>query len=416
MIRTCLCIVMLAGAFAFSSGICAGEEPKSDGRTAAEELNWRLGAQAYTFRRMTFFEAVDIISELGMKYVEMYPGQRVSKDIDARTQPGMSGEVMDKIKAKLKSSGVELVNYGVAPLPGDEEKCRYIFEWAQKMGIETIAAESDPTDLPMIDKLAQEFGINVALHNHPKASRASQYWHPDRVLDACKGLSKRIGACVDTGHWVRSGLDPVEALRKLEGRIIALHFKDLKKGRDVPWGTGECNAEAMLAELKRQGFEGVFSMEYESHWTREDLAECVKFFHARCEKLAGKAVWPGGGREAGAIALLRNDGILLMTQGAHHSLGAWVLRQALIDRKDLKTLLKEQKEPFLYPEYDWEQKGFTGRTTVANGLVPFKGQWMLYYGAADTDLARAEAALARAAAPRSGLEDALTPNDFRKET
>ena len=130
----------------------------------------------------------------------------------------------------------------------------------------------------------------------------------------------------------------------------------------------------------------------------------------------GKAVWPGGGREAGAIALLRNDGILLMTQGAHHSLGAWVLRQALIDRKDLKTLLKEQKEPFLYPEYDWEQKGFTGRTTVANGLVPFKGQWMLYYGAADTDLARAEAALARAAAPRSGLEDALTPNDFRKET
>jgi len=115
MIRICLCIVMLAGAFAFPSGICAGEEPKSDGRTASEELNWRLGAQAYTFRRMTFFEAVDILSDLGMKYVEMYPRQRVSKDIDARTQPGMSGEVMDKIKAKLKSSGVELVNYGVAP-------------------------------------------------------------------------------------------------------------------------------------------------------------------------------------------------------------------------------------------------------------------------------------------------------------
>ena len=86
----------------------------------------------------------------------------------------------------------------------------------------------------------------------------------------------------------------------------------------------------------------------------------------------GKAVW-GGSREAGAIALLREDGILLMTQGAHHSLGAWTLRQALIDRNDLRTVLKEPKEPFLYPEYDWEKKGFTGHTTVANGLVPFKG-------------------------------------------
>ncbi|MCX6925066.1 MAG: glycoside hydrolase family 130 protein [Verrucomicrobia bacterium] len=96
-----------------------------------------------------------------------------------------------------------------------------------------------------------------------------------------------------------------------------------------------------------------------------------------------KAVWPGGGREAGAIALLRKDGILLMTQGAHTTLGAWVLRQALIDRSDLRTVLKEQQEPFLYPEFDWEKNGFTGNTTVANALVPFKGKWWLYYGGAD---------------------------------
>ena len=72
-----------------------------------------------------------------------------------------------------------------------------------------------------------------------------------------------------------------------------------------------------------------------------------------------------------------------MTQGWHNSLGAWVLRQALIDGKDLKTVLKEQQEPFLHPEYDWEKNGFTDHTTVANGMVLFKGQWLLYYGAAD---------------------------------
>jgi predicted GH43/DUF377 family glycosyl hydrolase len=97
---------------------------------------------------------------------------------------------------------------------------------------------------------------------------------------------------------------------------------------------------------------------------------------------AGKSVW-GGSHEAGALALLREDGILLMFQGPHPSLGAWTLRQALIGRNDFTTVLEEQQQPFLYPEHDWEKKGFTGYTTVANGLVRFKGQWLLYYGAAD---------------------------------
>jgi len=103
---------------------------------------------------------------------------------------------------------------------------------------------------------------------------------------------------------------------------------------------------------------------------------------------AGKSVW-GGSHEAGALALLREDGILLMVQGGHASLGAWTLRQALIDRNDLTTVLKYQKQPFLFPEHDWEKQGFTGHTTVSNGLVCFKSQWLLYYGAADRVIALA---------------------------
>jgi predicted GH43/DUF377 family glycosyl hydrolase len=98
---------------------------------------------------------------------------------------------------------------------------------------------------------------------------------------------------------------------------------------------------------------------------------------------SGKSVWPGGGREAGAIALLRDDGILIMTQGGPSPLGGWVLWQALLDRKDITKALKQQKEPFLWPEHKWEIEGMTGYTTVANTLVPFRGKWFLYYGAAD---------------------------------
>jgi sugar phosphate isomerase/epimerase len=83
---------------------------------------------------------------------------------------------------------------------------------------------------------------------------------------------------------MRSGLDPVEQLRKLQGHIISLHFKDLNKlgegAHDVPWGTGKGNVKAMLEELHRQGFQGVFAIEYEHNWTSSlpEIAECVKYF------------------------------------------------------------------------------------------------------------------------------------------
>lgn len=269
------------------------KKPAATGADDAEKIGWRLGAQAWTFRRGTFFEAVDRIAALGMKYVEMYPGQRVGKDIKAGTTANMSPEVMAKIQAKLKASGVKLVVWGVAGLPGDEAGCRKVFEWARKMGIEVITTEPAPKALPMLDKLCKEYGLKIALHNHPKPSR---YWSPDVVLAACKGLSNRIGACADTGHWARSGLDPIECLKKLQGRVVSFHFKDLSKkargGRDVPWGTGACDAAGMLAEMRRRGFKGIFSMEYEARWTMDDLAKCVTFFHAQAAKLA--AVKPAG--------------------------------------------------------------------------------------------------------------------------
>ena len=101
----------------------------------------------------------------------------------------------------------------------------------------------------MLDKLCEEYDLKLAIHDHPKPTR---YWNPDFVLRVCRDRSHRIGACADTGHWMRSGLNPVECLKKLEGRLISFHFKDLNKAggdaHDVPWGTGACNVPAMLAE------------------------------------------------------------------------------------------------------------------------------------------------------------------------
>ena len=124
----------------------------------------------------------------------------------------LPADARNDIKKKLGDSGVKLVNYGVCNLSKKEDDSRRVFDFAKDMGIETLVSEPTEDSMEMLDKLCEEYGINIAIHNHPKPSH---YWNPDTLLNACKGRSKRIGACADTGHWVRSGLNPLESLKKI---------------------------------------------------------------------------------------------------------------------------------------------------------------------------------------------------------
>ena len=141
----------------------------------------------------------------------------------------------------------------------------------------------------MVEKLCKEFNIKVAIHEHKKPNR---YWDPEFVLAAIKGRGPLMGACADVGHWVRSGLDPVECLKKLDGHVLAVHFKDLAEKdpntHDVPWGTGVCNCRGLLEELKRQHFHGAICVEYEYNWLHSspEIAQSVAFFNSACAQLA----------------------------------------------------------------------------------------------------------------------------------
>lgn len=255
-------------------------------KSPAEKLGWKLGSQAYTFRVFTFAEALDKINKLGLEYVEAYPGQEIGSGIEGTMKYDMDADTRQKVKDLLKSKGIKLAAYGVVS-GENEEEWKKIFDFARDMGIEVITSEPRPEDLDMVNKMAGEHNVKVALHNHPKPSH---YWNPDTVLEAVKGR-ENIGACADVGHWVRSGLNPVESLKELEGHIISLHFKDLnekaREAHDVPWGTGVSNVEAMLKELKRQGFQGLFSIEYEHNWENSvpEIAQSVKYFNKVAKKL-----------------------------------------------------------------------------------------------------------------------------------
>jgi len=284
--RTIIIIILLV----FVISMCSEVKVWADN---VENENWRLGVQAWSFNRFTFYEAVEKTKALGLRYIEAYPGQRISKEKgNARFDHNMSSEMKAEVLQKLRDAGVKLVNYGVVALPNNETECRKVFDFARDMGIETIVSEPPEDAFDLLDKLCQEYKISVAIHNH---ANPTHYWNPDTVLKVCEGRSKWLGACPDTGHWVRSGINPVEALKKLEGRILSLHLKDMNEfgsldAHCVPWGTGKADIKAILAELHRQNFKGVFSIEYEYNWENSlpEMQQCVEYFNKVASELKSK--------------------------------------------------------------------------------------------------------------------------------
>jgi sugar phosphate isomerase/epimerase len=276
-------------------------------QTAGDQLGWKLAMHSYTLNKFSIDDAIDKTADIGIKYMS------VSGSINL-TQPGgtfktiptpsLSSEDFAKIQAHMKARGIDptFVNCGVLHPVADEKKSRPMFEALKRMGIDTMVCEPEAKtmdDLPKVmdtvEKLAKEYNIKIAIHNHPKPNF---YWNPQTVLTAVKDRGPLLGDCADVGHWKRSGLDTVECLKEMEGHIITLHFKDLVKGaaptenglHDVPWGTGTSNAKGMLEELKRQHFHGAFCIEYEYHWENStpEIAKCVKWFNDTCAELVAE--------------------------------------------------------------------------------------------------------------------------------
>jgi len=281
-IRTVLVIL----AFALAGIAAKGETDSS----AADSLGWQLTLHARTFQRFPLFEAMDKTAALGIKYMSLSAGIKLEGTNTVQVID-LSDDQIQSIKKHAEAKGLTFVNAYVS-LPADEAQCRKAFDFARKLGIDILVGEPDPDALDTVEKLCREYNIRVAIHDHPKPSH---YWNPQNVLDAIKGRSPLLGACADTGHWVRSGLDPVECLKTLQGHVFVLHFKDLnaksRNAHDVPWGTGVGQCKAMMEELKRQGFHGAFCIEYEYHWetSTPEVADCVKFFNSTCAELAAPA-------------------------------------------------------------------------------------------------------------------------------
>jgi sugar phosphate isomerase/epimerase len=226
-----------------------------------------MAVQCYSFRNFTFMETLQKIKDLGLTHVQPYVGQRFSSDQpDVVFDHSLSPENIERVLSRLKELGLAMSGYGVVNFENNEESMRKVFDFARKMQIPTIVSEPDFENFDLLEKMVRKYRIQIAIHNHPGPAK---YSLPEDVLARVEGRDDRIGGCGDTGHWMRTSIGPVEALRKLEGRLIDVHLKDLSEfgetsARDVPYGQGKADIRAILAELTRQNYAGFITIEYES--------------------------------------------------------------------------------------------------------------------------------------------------------
>lgn len=251
--------------------------------------DWKLGVAMYTFHTMSFPEALAKVDSAGIDYIEGMTFHKAGADQKDTLISKLSPAGVVKLKKMADDRGIKIESIYIG---GGKTIDSWVkeFDIAKQLGVKFVTSEPPVKMWDSIDSLAGVYGMKVAIHEHWKG--VSAYWHPDSVLAAIKG-HPNFGACADLGHWPKSGIDPVDGVKKLSGHIIAIHLKDIAafndpKLKDVTVGTGVVNFPGVFAELKKQGFKGPVYIEKDVENLPDNLAsvkESVKYYNTTVGKL-----------------------------------------------------------------------------------------------------------------------------------
>jgi sugar phosphate isomerase/epimerase len=251
--------------------------------------DWKFGAALWTFHTFNFPESLDKVDSAGIKYIEPNTFHKAGPELKDTLVGQLSPAGIEKLKGMIAKKGLTCESIYVV---GDStiNSWKKQFDIAKQLGVQFVTTEPPLKMWDSIDSLAGSYGIKVAIHEHWRG--VSHYWDTDTTLMAIKDHSN-FYVCADLGHWPKSGVNPLDAVKKLSGHIIALHLKDIASYndptlRDVPVGTGIVDFPAIFQELKKQGFKGHIYIERDAEDKPSNLPsviQTVKYYNEQVSKL-----------------------------------------------------------------------------------------------------------------------------------
>jgi len=218
----------------------------------------KLGLTTYTLRKFSLDQAIAMTREAELGYISL-------KDMHL---PLTSTRAERKETAKkVKVAGLTLMGGGVISMKNDEQQIRDAFQYAKDAGMPTIICSPDPAALDLVERLAREFDVRIAIHNHGPGDKL--FPSPLDALRATKDRHPLMGICMDVGHTVRNREDPVAAIQQCAPRLYDFHMKDVTAvaGNEEPIevGKGAIDIPAVLKALLRINYSFHVALEYEAH-------------------------------------------------------------------------------------------------------------------------------------------------------
>lgn len=220
---------------------------------------FHLGVASYSLRKFTRAQAIQMIREMDVKYVNI-------KDVHLPLDS--TPEQIREARKEFDDAGLIIEGGGnISFAKDDEADIRHKFEYAKMAGLPIIVCAPTHVTLPKLEKFVKEYDIKIALHNHGPEDH--QFPTPQSALEAMKGMDPRCGLCIDVGHTARTGVNVVEAIRLAGPRLISMHLKDLSemdaKESQCDVGMGKMPIPAIFRQLNAMGYHGGAMLEYEIH-------------------------------------------------------------------------------------------------------------------------------------------------------
>ena len=248
----------VAAAWTSLRGTTAAAEAGGSATALAERSTNRLklGLASYSMREFPLDQALAWAKLMDVKYMTF-------KDVHVpRTD---SPEATRALRAKIEAAGIKIMGGGTITIKNDAAQIKKEFEYAKNAGFPLIYIDPDPAALDTLEQMAKTYDIRVAIHNHGPENK--NWPRPQDAYAAVKSRDKRLGLCIDIGHTLRTGTDPVAACRECKDRLYDMHVKDLASKSDkesqVEVGRGVIDFPGLFRTLIEIGYQGQVGLEYE---------------------------------------------------------------------------------------------------------------------------------------------------------
>ncbi len=304
----------------------------------------KLGVMNPVLNQYTFEEALDYLQSLGVQTIEIgaggFPGDNHLKPAELLANPenaknykkavadhnleisaiSCHGNALHPQKAVAEKFHNEFKNailaaealevdtvIGFSGCPGDCETSKYpnwvTCPWPEDF-LEILNWQWNEKVIPYwkdMAKFAKEHNIKkIAFEMHP----GFVVYNPETCLRLRDAVGEIIGANFDPSHLFWQGIDPVEAIRAMEGAIYHFHAKDTRIDkrncdingvldtksygdilnrswvfRTVGYGHDKAIWNDMISMLKTTGYDGAISIEHEDGLMspKEGLEKAVAF-------------------------------------------------------------------------------------------------------------------------------------------